>query len=55
MLVFRYRIGEKILRLRRGNFADRKLLPRLEKGPFGCWLASTRYYQIGWELARWTE
>jgi hypothetical protein len=54
-VVFKVRIGQKILRFRRGNYVNRRVMPFIERGPFGCWLASWRWGQIGWELARWTE
>lgn len=53
-VVWRLRLGNKILRFRRGNYSCRRLVPFVERGPFGCWLASWKWGQIGWELARWT-
>lgn len=53
-ILIKIRIGHKVLRLRRGNYSNRIFLPRIESGPFGCWLASWRWGQLGWELARWT-
>lgn len=55
MVVARLRLGSKILRLRKGNFSNRRILPFVERGPFGSFLASWRWGQIGWESARWTE
>ena len=54
-VVLKVRIGQKILRFRRGNYVNRRMIPFIERGPCGCWLASWRWGQIGWELARWTE
>lgn len=53
-VALKVKIGDKILRVRRGNFSCRKVVPFVERGPFGCWLASWRWGQIGWELERWT-
>ncbi len=53
-VVWRLRLGNKILRFRRGNYSRRRLVPFVERGSFGCWLASWKWGQIGWELARWT-
>lgn len=55
-VVLRIRFREKILRLRRGRrYSNRRFIPFIERGPFGCWLASWKWGQIGWELRRWTE
>lgn len=54
-VVFRLRLGDYILRFRRGNYSNRQFVPFIEHGPFGCWLASWRWGQLGWELKRWTE
>lgn len=53
-VVYRLRLGRKTLRFRRGNYSCRRIVPFIEHGPFGCWLASWRWGQIGWELTRWT-
>lgn len=54
-VLVKIRIGENILRFRKGNYACRKVIPFIERGPFGCFLISWEWGQIGWELARWTE
>lgn len=54
-VVVRVRCGPKMLRVRRGWYSERRFWPVIERGPFGCWLASWRWGQIGWELKRWTE
>ena len=51
--VYKVRCGCKTLLFRRGNFSGRRFVPFVERGPFGCWLASWRWGQIGWELTRW--
>ena len=53
MVVARIKVGEYVLRLRIGNFSDRKVIPLVEHGPYGCWLASWKWGQVGWELGRW--
>lgn len=45
---------DKTLRLRKGKYSDSWLVPVITRGPFGCWLASWRWGQIGWELNRWS-
>ncbi len=50
MVLLRIKLGSKTLRVRRGNYGAR----RFERGPFGCWLASWKWLQIGWELSRWS-
>lgn len=52
-VVWRIKIGRKTLRWRRGNYSRRRVVPFIERGPFGCWLASWRWGQLGWELDRW--
>lgn len=52
-VVFRLRLGPKTLRFRRGNYSRRHVVPFIERGPFGCWLASWSWGQLGWELTRW--
>lgn len=54
-VIFRIRFRDYILRFRRGNYSSRRILPFMERGPFGCWLASWKWGQVGWELRRWTE
>jgi len=54
-LIIKIRLGSKILRFRQGNYSHRRVLPFMEHGPFRSWLASWRWGQVGWELARWTE
>ncbi len=55
-VLFRLRLGDKILRFRRGKcYSARLIRPKIERGPFGCWLASWKWGQVGWELKRWTE
>ncbi len=51
--VYKIWFGRKTLLFRRGNFSRRRLVPVIERGPFGCWLASWRWGQVGWELTRW--
>lgn len=52
-VVWRLTIRKKILRYRRGNYSRRRLVPFMEWGPFGCWLASWSWGQLSWELKRW--
>ena len=53
-IVLRLRIGKKTFRIRRGNYSCRRFVPFVERGPFGCWLASWSWCQMGWELTRWS-
>lgn len=56
MVLLRIRWGDYILRLRRGRrYSSHRLIPLIERGPFGCWLASWSWGQLSWELRRWTE
>jgi hypothetical protein len=54
-VAFKFTISDHILRFRRGNFACRKLVPRVKRGPCGSWLMSWRWGQLGWELKRWAN
>lgn len=54
-VVFKLRTKNKTLRFRRGNYCNRTIFPFIEAGPFGCWLASWKWGQIGWEVNRWTD
>ena len=51
--VLKLRIGRKTLLCRRGNFSVRRMVPFVERGPFGCWVASWSWGQVSWELTRW--
>jgi len=51
--ILKQRFGKKILRFRQGNYSYRRVVPRVEHGPFGCWLASWRWGQLEWALTRW--
>lgn len=51
--VYKLPCGKRILLFRRGNFSGRRVLPFVERGPFGCWQASWRWGQLGRELRRW--
>lgn len=53
LLIGRIRFGAKTLLARRGNYSCRRVLPFVERGPFGCWTASWRWGQLSWELSRW--
>lgn len=37
----------------RGNFSNRKLVPFIERGPFGCWDRRWRWGKLSWSLERW--
>ena len=50
--VHKVRLGRKTLLFRRGNFSHRRFWPFVEHGLFGCWVASWRWGQVGWELTR---
>lgn len=54
-LVFKVRCGstKKTLLVRRGNYSARRVVPFIERGPFGCWFASWSWGQVSWELSRW--
>jgi hypothetical protein len=53
-VIFRVTCGQKTLRLRRGNFSNRLIIPSVRLRPFRCWLLSWRWGQVGWELSRWS-
>lgn len=47
------RICHKTLTIMRGNFSCRRVVPFIERGPFGCWTASWSSFRVMWQLTRW--
>ena len=49
-VILRVKAGSHTFRVRKGRY----LAWKLERGPYGCWLFSFGFGQLGWELSRWT-
>ena len=52
-LLWTRRCGEKTLLVRRGNYSCRRVMPFIQCGPFGTWLASWSWGEVEWSQTRW--